>query len=567
MGDFGKLNFSVSFNRTSAFPIEANGYFETLEEAQAAAATAVEVGSAESTYYIGQTLTVVTEGNAKNYIIQPDKTLLEVGSGSDSAEIAITNGEEPQGDEVLWVDMNENTSSSWEELGIQPKLESGVNIKTINSESILGEGNIELSSGGLDDAPSDGVTYGRKDGSWVKVNYGTPDEVLNIDELLSLISSETSIEVPTPEGVFEKVENARNKGICYLDMRTLMTGLVIPMGIAKAEAENEQAAYAIDASYEANYNESYLIKMKILAQVGKDKSTVTVSQLIIPRVGMIAGLDDLSQMASLNGYSKPSSYSAISSIDTINEAIGKLEAGLGTGGTSTEVLDLSDIGLSSDINVTETITISQDVLDRVMKAYQKNINTVKIDNQIASCNIGYDGSVTLINIAPCYLLYGEALLIIFKTLTFNGTQLNHFNYSTCINVHIDNHTYSILTERDFDPTYKTIIISSYFSQGLSNTTGGEVRGWLTLKQVLDKVDLNHNMESSGEVILITSNKEYIRNVSVYTKSDGKYYIRATYCPEDTTKALASLAITITPSDDGTATYDLVHQYTNGFNFE
>ena len=108
MGDFGKLNFSVSFNRTSAFPIEANGYFETLEEAQAAAATAVEVGSAESTYYIGQTLTVVTEGNAKNYIIQPDKTLLEVGSGS--TEIAITDGEEPQGDEVLWVDMSEDIS-------------------------------------------------------------------------------------------------------------------------------------------------------------------------------------------------------------------------------------------------------------------------------------------------------------------------------------------------------------------------------------------------------------------------------------------------------------------------
>lgn len=144
MGDFGKLNFSVSFNRTSAFPIEANGYFETLEDAQAAAATAVEVGSAESTYYIGQTLTVVTEGNAKNYIIQPDKTLLESGS----TEIAITDGEEPQGDEVLWVDMNEDTSSSWEELGIQPKLESGVNIKTINGESILGSGNLEINSGG-----------------------------------------------------------------------------------------------------------------------------------------------------------------------------------------------------------------------------------------------------------------------------------------------------------------------------------------------------------------------------------------------------------------------------------
>lgn len=63
-------------------------------------------------------------------------------------EVAVTNGEEPQGDEVLWVDMNEDTSSSLDELGIQPKLKSGVNIKTINGESILGSGNLEINSGG-----------------------------------------------------------------------------------------------------------------------------------------------------------------------------------------------------------------------------------------------------------------------------------------------------------------------------------------------------------------------------------------------------------------------------------
>ena len=79
MGDFGKLNFSVSFNRTSAFPIEANGYFESLEAAQAAAQTAVEVGSAESTYYIGQMLTVVDENKSELYVIQPDKSLNTVG--------------------------------------------------------------------------------------------------------------------------------------------------------------------------------------------------------------------------------------------------------------------------------------------------------------------------------------------------------------------------------------------------------------------------------------------------------------------------------------------------------
>jgi hypothetical protein len=31
--DFGKLEFSVSFNPTSAFPLDARSYFESLESA------------------------------------------------------------------------------------------------------------------------------------------------------------------------------------------------------------------------------------------------------------------------------------------------------------------------------------------------------------------------------------------------------------------------------------------------------------------------------------------------------------------------------------------------------
>ena len=36
--NFGKLNFAVGFNRTSAFPLDANSYFEDYNEAVAAAA-------------------------------------------------------------------------------------------------------------------------------------------------------------------------------------------------------------------------------------------------------------------------------------------------------------------------------------------------------------------------------------------------------------------------------------------------------------------------------------------------------------------------------------------------
>ena len=77
--DFGKLNFSVAFNPTSAFPLDARSYFESLTEAQAAAASAGEVGSTSTVYHYGQKL-LVKEGNAyKWYEIGADKALKATG--------------------------------------------------------------------------------------------------------------------------------------------------------------------------------------------------------------------------------------------------------------------------------------------------------------------------------------------------------------------------------------------------------------------------------------------------------------------------------------------------------
>ena len=69
--------------------------------------------------------------------------------------------------------------------GKQNTLVSGTNIKTINSQSLLGEGNIEITvqGGGITDAPSDDKTYGRKNGAWSEItepdlsNYALKSEV------------------------------------------------------------------------------------------------------------------------------------------------------------------------------------------------------------------------------------------------------------------------------------------------------------------------------------------------------------------------------------------------------
>lgn len=80
MAEFGKLNFAVAFNPQTAFPLDARYLFNTLAEAQEAAQGAVEVGSAEGTYFFGQNIVVVENQEATLYVIQPDKTLKAVGT-------------------------------------------------------------------------------------------------------------------------------------------------------------------------------------------------------------------------------------------------------------------------------------------------------------------------------------------------------------------------------------------------------------------------------------------------------------------------------------------------------
>lgn len=92
--NFGTLDFAVAFNRQTAFPLDAKSYFESLEAAQAAAASAQEAGSSETTYYYGQQIAVVESGKATLYVIQPDKTLKEVGGNILIDENAFVKGDD-----------------------------------------------------------------------------------------------------------------------------------------------------------------------------------------------------------------------------------------------------------------------------------------------------------------------------------------------------------------------------------------------------------------------------------------------------------------------------------------
>ena len=84
----------------------------------------------------------------------------------------------------------QKTYATKEELGNkQDNLVSGTNIKTVNGQSILGAGNIEISGGGegggIADAPSDGNLYGRKNANWEQIIIPDTSTLATKEELAS----------------------------------------------------------------------------------------------------------------------------------------------------------------------------------------------------------------------------------------------------------------------------------------------------------------------------------------------------------------------------------------------
>lgn len=78
MANFGKLDFAVSLNPASAFPLDGRTYFESKEAAEAAASSAEAVGSTNTKYHYGMMLMVYEDDNVSLWTILPDKTLARV---------------------------------------------------------------------------------------------------------------------------------------------------------------------------------------------------------------------------------------------------------------------------------------------------------------------------------------------------------------------------------------------------------------------------------------------------------------------------------------------------------
>lgn len=78
--DASKVVFTTSgFYPKLALPLDKRNFFTSLASAKIAASTAQEVGSTSTVYFYGMPIYVVEDGVAKEYIIQPSKTLIETG--------------------------------------------------------------------------------------------------------------------------------------------------------------------------------------------------------------------------------------------------------------------------------------------------------------------------------------------------------------------------------------------------------------------------------------------------------------------------------------------------------
>lgn len=209
-------------------------------------------------------------------------------------------------------------------------------LKTINGNSIVGSGNIEISGtgSGIADAPSDGQTYGRKNGNWAAITSGTGGSV-DISDLISRIAQIAEIGGTCTDEDYNTLKGYADNGtLTYVNQDG--TSMIV-------EVKN------FGGNIQVTYNYESVSGIEVVAINVSSSKQVTVTQKnILQDTKIGSGL--------LGAYTKPASYSAISKEDSISTAIGKLEAGLGTSGggsSSDDIYYLPTAVLTLDTQATK----------------------------------------------------------------------------------------------------------------------------------------------------------------------------------------------------------------------
>lgn len=250
---FGKLNFSTSFNPTSAFPLDARQYFESLTAAQAAAATAVEAGSAESAYYFGMPLVVYEGGTATFYIINGDGSLKPAGG-----EITVDGKSIVIGEDGIALDGFAEATT-----GQQPRIAADGTLEWYTPDTSTVSGLQEAVGQLQTDVDALEATVGNADSGLVQqvnnletnlsTNYDTSTEVddkidLALSSVYKAAGSAASIEDITVDAAHEGDVYNMSAEFTTTDQFVEGAGHTYPAGtnVVVIETNNDPATYGLD---------------------------------------------------------------------------------------------------------------------------------------------------------------------------------------------------------------------------------------------------------------------------------------------------------------------------------
>lgn len=362
-------------------------------------------------------------------------------------------------------------------------------LKTINGQSIVGTGNIELSGtgSGIADAPSDGKTYGRKNGNWSAID-GVGGSV-NITDIINRLSALVEVGGTCTDEDYNTLKEYADSGIVtYVNS----DGFSMIVSI-KNFIGNIQISYNIVGENSINVNTLSI----------SDSKQVTILQRNFLS-------DSALGVGKLGDYTKPTSYSAISKEDSISTAIGKLEAGIGTGSSSDDIYYLPTAVLTLDTQATS---------EEIVAAFGGSDKMREIANAVkAGKKIYIQGDNSIYSSVPVviYNFFTVFLYMSFIRRTITGSEIVNITLGSAnSNIKVINTDGHKINGRI------NLLTSSSTTDEISTALGG-INGIKKLKKALEDGNSIYTTFYSGSSTEITSARLSLS--VVITLDDSKYEI-------------------------------------------
>lgn len=363
-------------------------------------------------------------------------------------------------------------------------------LKTINGKSIVGSGNIEISGtgSGIADAPSDGQTYGRKNGAWAAIASSTGGSV-DISDLISRIAQIAEIGGTCTDEDYSTLKGYADNGtVTYINSEG--TSLIINI-------KNLTGTIILSYSVESESGITYAV-----ITVSSSKGVTLTQKNILPNTNIGLGF--------LGTYTKPASYSAISKEDSISTAIGKLEAGLGTSGggsSSDDIYYLPTAVFTLDTQATkEEIEEAFGGLDKKTEL----INAIKAGKKIY---IQGDETYSSVPVAACNFFNIQAYITFIRVKSIISVEIVKIafaNYSAI----------EVINTRGYKVDGRVnLLTSSSMTDEISTALGG-ISGIKKLKKAVEDGNSIYTTFYSGSSTEITSARF---NLSVVILSDESKY--------------------------------------------